>query len=121
MKLPFSILKKRQEKQRNKKAFTEAISIIGAVKKMVDVGALVFDRKDRRVGIVTEMFWEGRSEEWRTNFCQNLHLFMDIQRDAVKYGENLKAIQIHRIDIDKKQISEKIATYYPNSKLVETI
>lgn len=121
MKLPLNILQKRREKQHNKKAFNEAITIVSAVKKMVDAGAIIFDRKERRVGVVTEIFWEGKSEEWRTNFCGNLHLFIDIQRDQEKYGPNLQSIHIHRINIDKKQISDKIATYYPNTKQIEAI
>jgi len=110
MKLPSSILAKRKRK----KAFKEALSIVAAVKKMVDAGAIIFDRETRRVDIVQEIFWQNKTEAWRTNFCQNIKLFMDITQEE----ENQTPITIHRIDIDKKQIANQIATYNPSTATI---
>lgn len=71
------------------------MEIIQSIKKLIEFGALKFDREKRQVWIVKEAFWDEKDEVWKSNFCQNLKMYMDLLWDEQKHGPNLNPIHLY--------------------------
>ncbi|MFN3802470.1 hypothetical protein [Belliella pelovolcani] len=95
----------------NKKAFKEATEILAAMKTLVDKGAIVFDRKERSVSILMEVFWHGKTDPWKQNFAKNLKLFMDIASEK----ENTDPITIYALNIENSSKEAVLARYLPET------
>ncbi|PRY90563.1 hypothetical protein [Mongoliibacter ruber] len=106
----------RRSKPKAIKPLDEALEIIKSFQKLIELQAMHFDREKREVWIIKEAFWDGKDDNWKANFCQNLKMYMDILWDENKHGVNLNPIHLYAIDIDTKQKTEYIITYLAESK-----
>lgn len=84
------------------KQIKQGLDIIHSVERMVLTGAMQIDLIDFRLSILPELFWKGKSNDWRRNFSKNMLVYLQsnagIDPKDVNHEDYGGYIFIHAID-----------------------
>jgi hypothetical protein len=84
---------RRAEKRHHKKTgkgINEALAIVHSVNKMVQSGAMELNLEENLLYILPDLFWLGKSEDWRRNFAKNMLTYFNMQNAATDEKQSNK-------------------------------
>jgi hypothetical protein len=109
------------QRRKNKKAFKDAMGIISALKSLQDLNVIKLDRGYREVWLLTDVFWNGNSDEWKKNMCKNLHMYMNVHLPEVSQDDLNMPLGFYEMDISSRKKVRKIAVYWPENEITELL
>lgn len=88
----------------------KTLQLVQSLKKLEEAGALHINRDARQVHLVRSMFWDGKADSWKLNFCRNCHFLMERHQDI----KSTLPVHFYDIDLDKKQRGNYLTSFLPD-------
>jgi hypothetical protein len=87
----------------------KTLKLIQSLQKLEEAGALHINHDTREVHLIRSMFWDGKADYWKLNFCRNCHMLME------RHEEKKSTLPIHfyDIDLDKKERGDYLTSFLP--------